>query len=96
MGGVNIIMIHNLGGFDGYFIYNYLSNRYTDELSTILDKSNKFIIIQLQLDDITITFKDSIRIFPTSLNGLCQVFGVEGKLSSYDPSFNHLSILNNV
>jgi hypothetical protein len=89
-------MIHNLGGFDGYFIYKYLAQHYSNELTVILDKANKFIIIQLQLDDITITFKDSIRIFPTSLSELCTIFNVEGKLSVYDQSFNHINILTHV
>jgi hypothetical protein len=92
----NIILLHNLGGFDGYFIYKYLLSNYSDQLSTLIDTSNKIIIIQVKIEDVTIVFKDSLRIFPTSLNGLCEVFDVKGKLSVYDPTFNHINILTHV
>lgn len=39
-----------------------------------------------------IVFKDSLRIFGVSLNELCKVFNVKGKLFKYDPNFNNLNI----
>ena len=41
-----------------------------------------------------ITFKDSLRIFPVSLNELCKIFNVEGKLGSYINEFNSFSLFN--
>src|SRR6266404_368008 len=55
-----IIFYHNLGSFDGYFI-----------------------------------FKDSLRIFPVSLQELCSLFDVEGKTHPYNPLFNKLSLFEN-
>ena len=45
-------------------------------------------------DRLTITFKDSLRIFPVSLNELCKIYNVEGKLTEYRQEFNHISILD--
>jgi DNA polymerase type B, organellar and viral len=88
-----VIFIHNLGNFDGYFLYKALSNyaKPTD-ISTIVDDHNEFI--QIKLSNL-ITWKDSYRIFPVLLNELCKVFGVEGKSSEYNPKFNDLSLFNN-
>ena len=35
------------------------------------------------------------RLFPVSLDQLCQVFGVKGKASKYNPEFNEISLFNN-
>lgn len=88
-----VIFIHNLGNFDGYFLYKALSNyaKPTD-VSTIIDDHNEFI--QIKLSNI-LTWKDSYRIFPVSLNELCKVFGVDGKSSEYNPKFKDLSLFNN-
>jgi len=41
-----VIFVHNLGSFDGFFIYKYLSNyAKPDKVSTIIDDKNKFIQI---------------------------------------------------
>src|ERR1700676_2411214 len=87
-----VIFVHNLGNFDGYFIFKALSN-YTDptKVSAIIDDKNQFIKISLGKN---IIWKDSFRIFPVSLKELCNVFGVEGKSSEYNPEFNDLSLFN--
>jgi hypothetical protein len=92
-----VIFVHNLGSFDGFFIYKYLSNyastsNIPDKVNTIIDDKNKFI--QISYDNIII-WKDSYRIFPVSLEDLCINFGVAGKLSKYNPNFNHLDLFNN-
>jgi hypothetical protein len=46
------------------------------------------------LENVNIVWKDSYRIFPVSLNELCKVFKVEGKLSKYDSKFNSLDLFN--
>lgn len=89
-----VIFVHNLGGFDGIFLYKYLSLKYTKELNTIIDDSNKFILISLKLKEREIIFKDSLRIFPVSLQELCNIFNVSGKFCEYNPEFNKPSILN--
>jgi hypothetical protein len=47
-----VIFVHNLGSFDGFFIYKHLSNfAKPDKVSTIIDDKNKFIQISYN-DDI--------------------------------------------
>lgn len=45
---IETIFVHNLGGFDGFFIYKGLlniDNIVVDNISTLIDESNKFITI---------------------------------------------------
>jgi hypothetical protein len=91
--------VHNLGSFDGLFIYKALSKYFSktpDKVSTIIDDKNKFIQITLNCGDNKIVWKDSYRIFPVSLEELCKVFKVSGKTSKYDPRFNTIDLVNNV
>jgi hypothetical protein len=89
------IFAPNLGDFDGYFLYKALMNQYNPEnVNSIIDHSNSFISITLN-ESITIEWKDSLRIFPMSLDKLCELFGVTGKLIPYDPRFNNISLFNN-
>jgi hypothetical protein len=45
-----VIFVHNLGIFDGFFIYKALSNRFKPEqVSCLIDSHNKFIQITLPL-----------------------------------------------
>ena len=86
--------MHNLGNFDGVFIYKAISNRYKPtDVKTLIDHDNKFITISLKLNsDLNITWLDSYRIFPVSLNDLCGTFNVKGKVQKYDPLFNNLKL----
>lgn len=89
------IFVHNLGSFDGYFLYKAISNHFNpDVVSTIIDNHNKFISISIKLANGKITWKDSYRIFPVSLDNLCGVFNVPGKSSIYNQKFNDLSLFN--
>src|SRR6266478_2595449 len=89
------IFAHNLGEFDGYLLYKGLMLCYNpDQLSSIIDESNSFISIQ-HLNNPLIEWKDSLRIFPMSLNNLCKMFGVEGKITPYNPKFNNIELFNN-
>lgn len=91
-----IIFTHNLGKFDGLFIYKALilfAN--AKETDTIIDKHNSFIQISTKYYDCKLIWKDSLRIFPVSLEDLCKTFNVKGKLQKYDKEFNDLSIFNN-
>ena len=93
--GKLIIFAHNLGSFDGYFLFKGLMNNYNpDQISSIIDESNSFISIQ-HLGNPLIEWKDSLRIFPVSLDNLCKMFGVEGKVTSYNPEFNSIDLFNN-
>jgi hypothetical protein len=89
------IFAHNLGNFDGYFLYKGLMLCYNpDHVTCIMDESNSFISIQ-HLNVPFIEWKDSLRIFPTNLDKLCKMFGVDSKTSTYNPQFNSISLFNN-
>jgi hypothetical protein len=100
-----VIFAHNLGDFamamDGYFLYKGLMSCYNPEnLTSIIDESNSFISIKLLSGiktGLSFEFKDSLRIFPMSLDKLCAMFGVNGKSTSYhgNPKFNSLELFNN-
>jgi DNA polymerase type B, organellar and viral len=93
---IQTIFVHNLGGFDGIFIYKQLLLNYNlDEVSSVIDEDNKFINIKLKTQSRNITWLDSYRIFPVSLDQLANIFGVPGKLSKYNPDFNKLEAFNN-
>jgi len=91
------IFVHNLGSFDGYFLYKGLIIEFNPTMvNAIIDDSKRFITISLKLDeDYTIVWKDSLRIFPVSLDKLCNTFKIKGKLSNYDIRFNNIDLFNN-
>lgn len=104
-GVVDTIFFHNLGSFDGYFLYKALLN-YAEpsNIETIIDDANKFITITFNSPKGCFIFKDSLRIFPVPLtsleegkrlNALCKLFGVEGQISKYNKSFNTISLFDN-
>ena len=82
------IYVHNLGGFDGIFIFKYLASISNDPsmVDTIIDGSNKFITISYN----GIVFKDSYRVFPVSLQELCGIFNVTGKTNCYKEEYNKI------
>jgi hypothetical protein len=87
-------MVHNLGKFDGSFLIKGLM--YTVDynlVETLIDNQHKFITISAPLKDVKIVMRDSMRIFPVSLQELCEVFKVKGKFSKYNSEFNKLYIL---
>lgn len=87
---------HNLGKFDGYFIYKGLSEQMEPHfINTLIDHQNKFITIQMKTKFNKIKWLDSYRIFPVSLNDLCKVFNVEGKYNKYNVKFNTLDLFSN-
>ena len=93
--GDQLIFAHNLGSFDGYYLYKALVNQFDPTIvDSLIDDSKSFISISLNLGD-KIVWKDSIRIFPMSLDNLCNLFGNEGKLVPYNPKFNDVSLFKN-
>lgn len=93
-----VIFSHNLGSFDGYFIFKGLlglPNINLDKVNSIIDDFHRFINIDIIFKDSKFIFKDSIRIFPISLQDLCDIFDVEGKLHAYNPEFNKLTLFDN-
>lgn len=90
------IFVHNLGAFDGYFIFKYLTPFYKPKnINTIIDKQNKFIIITFidEVSGVKINFIDSYRLFPVSLDNLSKVFLVTGKSMKYDKErFHNISL----
>jgi hypothetical protein len=56
------------------------------------DPQNKFVSITYTTKFGDITWKDSYRIFPVSLDKLCYVFKVNGKLSKYNENYNTLNV----
>ena len=88
------IFVHNLGNFDGYILYKGLLNHYKpDQVNSIMDNANSYISISHN-NIPNIEWKDSYRIFPFSLNDLCNLFSVQGKLIPYDLRFNNISLFN--
>ena len=79
--GIKTIFVHNLGSFDGVFIFTQLAKLLKPLTPGImLDNSNKYIKISMEFrKGHTINWIDSYRMFPVSLNDLCANFGVEGK-----------------
>jgi hypothetical protein len=72
------IFAHNLGNFDGYFLYKGLLNHYpVKDVNSLIDESNTFISILVN-HGFKFEWKDSLRIFPMSLDKLCKMFAVEG------------------
>ncbi len=91
----HVIFIHNLGSFDGFFLYKALSNRFKPlEVSCLIDSHNKFIQITLELQNLKVVFKDSYRIFQVSLNDLCSILSVQGKTSIYKQEYHQISLFN--
>lgn len=93
-----VIFSHNLGSFDGYFIFKgllELPEVNIDKVNSIIDDLHKFISIDIAWKDSKFIFKDSLRIFPVSLQELCNTFEVEGKLQVYNPEFNKISLFEN-
>ena len=93
-----IIFSHNLGSFDGYFIFKGLLGLpgvNIDKVNSIIDDLQRFISIDIAWKESKFIFKDSIRIFPISLQQLCNTFEVEGKLFPYNPEFNKISLFKN-
>ena len=77
------------------FLYKYLCKTFnSDQVTSIIDDRNNFILITLKLDNKVITFKDSLRIFPVSLNKLCNIFNVSGKTNNYKIEYNSLDMFN--
>jgi DNA polymerase type B, organellar and viral len=90
-----VIYSHNLGSFDGYFIYKglfELEDLDIDNIKSIIDDLHRFISIDINWKDTKLTFKDSLRIFPVSLKELTKIFDVKGKLHDYNPLFNKISL----
>jgi hypothetical protein len=93
--GEQLIFAHNLGSFDGYYLYKALVNQFDPIIvDALIDEGKSFISISLNINNIKIVWKDSIRIFPMSLNDFCNLFGVKGKLIPYNPKFNDISLFD--
>jgi hypothetical protein len=92
-----IIFTHNLGGFDGLFLFKYLSIMLDKgKVNTIIDQHHKFILIEAELaENRVFKWKDSYRIFPVSLNDLCKNFEMPGKSSEYNQLFNKIDFFIN-
>jgi hypothetical protein len=89
----HVIFVHNLGNFDGIFIYKAMSNQFKpEEVNCLIDSHNKFIQISLEINKLKIVFKDSYRIFPVSLKDLCKILSLKGKTSVYKEEFHNISL----
>jgi hypothetical protein len=93
---ISFIFVHNLGSFDGYFIAKFLVSNYKDEVKVIMDPSNSFVLMQVGLSKMNVTFLDSMRMFPVSLDNLCRTFGVEGKIGKYQEIYNDVALFENI
>ena len=93
----SVIFMHNLGAFDGFFLFQALINLFDRKDSqTIIDKEHDFIQITAKINNIQLVWKDSLRIFDVKLDELCQTFEVKGKLNKYNDKWNNLELFNDV
>ena len=76
------------GGFDGLYLFKYLTKVLSFEVDALIDNNNKFIQITYK----KIKFIDSYRMFPIKLDDLAKVFNVPGKTSQYNNKFNDFSL----
>lgn len=82
-----------MGNFDGYFLYKGLLLNYNPtQITSIVDESNTFISITNLFP--LIEWKDSLRIFPCSLDKLCKIFDVSGKSTRYNSEFNNINLFD--
>jgi len=84
------IYVHNLGSFDGMFLIRPITDLLGPS-NVIMDQSKEFISIHLK--SCHITFKDSFRIFPTSLFTLSNIFNVPITKGTLDHTKINLSNL---
>ena len=49
----------------------------------------------MEIEKLKIIFKDSYRIFPVSLNDLCDILSLPGKTNSYNPEYHKIGLFNN-
>jgi hypothetical protein len=97
-----VIFAHNLGSYDGYFLYKNIMSilEDVDDITCLVDNDNKFITVTLnnyfnERKSLTkLVWKDSLRIFPGSLDSICKQFNVEGKLSKYKEEYNSIDLFN--
>lgn len=100
------ILVHNLGSFDGYFIYKQASVLFPPhDVDALVDPQNKFITIGIDFENWgdtedewelnKIKFKDSMRQFPIGLDQFCKIYKVPGKLSKFNKAWHDPSILYN-
>ena len=66
-----------------------------DNVECVIDDAGNYILIKIVYEGRSYTFKDSMRLFPISLNELCKAFNVPGKLSSYQMEWNNIEVLDN-
>ncbi len=89
---------HNLSGFDGIFLYKYLMNFKSDNLTCKFDellKDNKMIYLKMNYSPVTnqrnnkfnITFHDSLLMLPHSLESLANKFNVKIKKGVFPYNF---------
>lgn len=86
----HVIFMHNLGKFDGFHLITHFvkNTELVTNLSTISDKNNAYIQIQCKIYGMKLIWKDSLRIFPISLDKFCRNMNVDGKLSKYRRIYN--------
>lgn len=93
---INTIFTHNLGGFDGIFLDKFVSAYFEpEEYEKIVDVYKRYVSIKVKLNGKTFIFLDSLRILPVSLQSLCSVFDVKGKITPYNPNWNKESVFEN-
>lgn len=79
------IYIHNLGSFDGYLLLNPLTNindKIKENLNIMVDQQKQFIAIDIKKHNIRL--RDSLRILPTGLKNLSNLFDVNVKKGHLD------------
>ena len=79
-----VVIAHNLGGFDGLFLYNELLDNFPDDIlkSGIIKRGNKIITFKIGK---SIQFRDSLLYVPCSLKKLPSLFNIPNKSKGFFP-----------
>jgi hypothetical protein len=68
------VYFHNLGKFDGLFILYYLTNKLDGMNLDLITRDNVIYEIKLKYRNTKIVFRDSLLLFPQSLNKMGEIF----------------------
>lgn len=87
------VYLHNFSKFDGYFLVKYLAK--IGDCNPIINKG-KIISVNFSYNDISITFKDSYLLLPSSLKKLGQSFSIEFPKGFFPYSFFNINYVGKV
>src|SRR5205823_13710723 len=82
---IKYLYVHNLAGFDNYFLFKYLQPTYK---CIPHEFDGKIYRLDLKTNSGTIQIKDSLYLLPMGLADLCKAFKVEDPKTHFPYRFN--------